>query len=40
MLNKNITLNQQKKQDKKKGLERKTKTGNPKKENIDEKTCN
>ena len=37
MLNKDITLNQQNKiKDKKKGLERKTKTGNQKKKKIDE----
>ena len=41
MLNKNITLNQQKNEDKKKGFQREKKTGNQKRENIDEgQLCN
>ena len=40
MLNKNITLNQQKNKEKKKGFQREKKTGNQKKEKIDEeKLC-
>ena len=40
MLNKNITLNQQKNKDKKKGFQREKNTGNQKRENIDEeKLC-
>ena len=41
MFNKNITLNQQQNKDKKKGFQREKKTGNQKRENIDEgKLCN
>ena len=40
MLNKNITLNQQKNKEKKKGFQREKKTGNQKREKIDEgKLC-
>ena len=40
MLNKNITLNQQKNKDKKTGFQREKKTGNQKREKIDEgKLC-
>ena len=34
MLNKNITLNQQKNKEKKKGFQREKKTGNPKKKKL------
>ena len=40
MLNKNITLNQQKNKDKKKGFQREKKTGNQQIEKVDEeKLC-